>query len=126
MPAQNFCREFFDSVDEAVFSLGYERFFYGWQPPWHFSAQEEYETMLAQAGFQSIQVQSRDYHLVFSAVSDVVHWWSSAGLRPYLAALPVTGQEHFKEAFGECFEQNMTGKGIEFDFRRLFAFARKA
>lgn len=125
VPAKDFCKEFFDYVDEAISSLGYERFFYGWQSPWHFPAQEEYETMLTALGFRSPRVYYRDYHLTFEAVPEVVNWWLSAGLRPYLAALPTTGQEHFKDAFGECFKGHRTDRGIEFDFRRLFAFAEK-
>jgi len=125
VPAKGFCGEFFDYVGEAISSLGYERFFYNWHSPWHFPAQEEYETMLIERGFQSPKVYYRDYHLAFDTVPEVVNWWSSAGLRPYLSALPVTGQEHFKDAFGECFERNRTARGIEFEFRRLFAFAEK-
>jgi trans-aconitate methyltransferase len=60
--------------------------------------------MLAHAGFESINVYSRHYHLQFSDIPDVVYWWSSAGLRPYLGALPEGAQEHFKEAFAEGFE----------------------
>lgn len=125
MPAKGFCREFFDHVDEAISSLGYERFFYGWQSPWHFPAQGEYETMLTELGFRSTRVYYRDYHLTFETVPEVVNWWSSAGLRPYLAALPITGQEHFKNAFGECFAREKTARGIEFKFTRLFVFAEK-
>lgn len=125
MPAKNFCREFFAYVERAIDSLGYERFYYGWQSPWYFSTKEEYKEMLVRAGFQSIRVFYRDYRLTFPGVSEVVNWWSSAGLRPYLAALPEGAQEHFKDAFAEGFENNRTDKGVEFNFRRLFAFADK-
>jgi trans-aconitate methyltransferase len=86
---------------------------------------EEYNEMLAQAGFGSVNVYYKDYRLQFSDIPDVLNWWSSAGLRPYLAALPNGAQEHFKEAFAEEFENNRTDKGIEFTFRRLFTFAEK-
>ncbi len=125
MPAENFCTEFFDAVDGAVTSLGYERFFERWQSPWRFLAKEECEAMLARTGFQSIRVYYRDYRLAFGAVSEVVTWWSSAGLRPYLAFLPGPGQTYFKEAFAEYFERKRTANGIEFGFRRLFVFAEK-
>jgi trans-aconitate methyltransferase len=81
--------------------------------------------MLAHAGFESINVYSRHYHLQFSDIPDVVYWWSSVGLRPSLGALPEGAQEHFKEAFAGGFENNRTGKGIEFTFRRLFVIAEK-
>jgi trans-aconitate 2-methyltransferase len=125
MPVRNFCAEFFDSIGEAITSLGYERFYEGWSAPWHFPANEEYASVLSHTGFRAVKVYSKEYHLCFGPLSDVVNWWSSAGLRPYLAALPEGAQEHFKEAFGEGFERRRTDKGIEFDFRRLFAFAEK-
>jgi len=126
LPAKDFCIEFFEYAKKAISLLGYERFYTGWQAPWHFPTTEEYGDMLAQAGFGSINAFYRDYYLQFSDIPDVVNWWSSAGLRPYLAALPEGAQEHFKEAFAEGFENNRTDKGIEFTFRRLFAFAEKA
>ncbi len=125
MPAKNFCAEFFDAVDGAVSSLGYERFFEKWQAPWRFPAKEEYEALLAGTGFHSRKVYYRDYHLSFGEISEVVTWWSSAGLRPYLAALPEPGRKHFQEAFAGFFERKRTDQGIEFGFRRLFAFAEK-
>ncbi len=125
MPARNFCPDFFDAVDEAVTSLGYERFFEKWRSPWRFLAKEEFEAMLAKSGFQSRKVYYRDYRLTFGTISDVANWWSSAGLRPYLAALPELGRKYFQEAFAWCFERKRTSTGIEFGFRRLFAFAEK-
>lgn len=125
LPSRDFCKEFFHSVEHAVSSLGYERFYQGWQSPWYFPAKEEYETWLVEAGFQNIRAYYKDYHLSFRAIPEVVNWWSSAGLRPYLAALPEPGQQHFKEAFSEGFEQCRTETGIEFGFRRLFAFGNK-
>ncbi len=122
MPAKDFCTEFFDSVGEAITSLGYERFYEGWRSPWRFPEKEEYASLLAETGFRDIKVYAREYRLCFGPLSDVVNWWSSAGLRPYLACLPEGAQEHFKAAFGEGFERKRTAKGIEFDFRRLFAF----
>ncbi len=125
MPMKNFCTEFFDAVEYATSLLGYERFYVGWRSPWRFSTKDEYETVLTRTGFQAVKVYIKEYHLAFGAVNDLVNWWSSAGLRPYLAALPHTAQEHFKEAFGEGFDRSRTDKGYEFEFRRLFAFARK-
>ena len=126
LPAKDFCIEFFDYASKAIELLGYERFYVGWQAPWHFPTREEYGDMLGRAGFGRINVYYKDYHLRFSDSPDVVDWWSSAGLRPYLAALPEGAQDHFKEAFAEGFENNRTDEGIEFTFKRLFAFAEKA
>ena len=124
-PARNFCREFYDSVDSAVSSLGYERFYRGWRSPWQFPSCEEFNSLLFKTGFCSVEVYDKEYRLTFTNLDDVMNWWSSAGLRPYLAALPAVGQNYFADAFAKGFEKNRTEKGIEFDFRRLFAFAKK-
>ncbi len=125
MPARDFCREFFGSIEYAIASLGYGRFYERWGSPWYFPAKEEYEDLLHQAGFRSVNVFYRDYRLAFSSIPEVVSWWSSAGLRPYLAVLPKGAQGYFQDAFAEGFERCRTAKGVEFNFRRLFAFAEK-
>jgi len=72
-----------------------------------------------------VDVVTRVYDLVFNDRADVLAWWTSAGLRPYLASLPEIAHPCFIEAFGEGFEKNRTEKGIEFRFTRLFAFGKK-
>lgn len=124
-PAKNVCVEFFAAVETAIADLGYERFFENWSSPWQFPGAEEFSAMLKEAGFRSVDVATREFPLVFSSSADVTAWWASAGLRPYLAALPENGQVYFLDAFGESFERNRTEKGIEFGFTRLFAFGRK-
>ncbi len=125
MPAKDFCTAFFDSIQGAIASLAYERFFEGWRIPWRFPVVEEFRDMLEQAGFRAIRVFSREYRLAFHALADVLTWWSSAGLRPYLAVLPEGAQEHFLEEFGEEFARHGADGGTSFAFRRLFAFAEK-
>ncbi|MDA8339086.1 MAG: hypothetical protein M0Z70_07290, partial [Nitrospiraceae bacterium] len=77
------------------------------------------------AGFANVNVFYKDYTLVFESINDVLEWGVSAALRPYLALLNEKKQERFKYAFAMGFENYRTEKGIEFNFRRLFAFAEK-
>lgn len=125
LPAKNFCREFFDYTENAITMCGYEKFFIGWESPWYFPIKEEYEKILRDTGFNNVKIFYRDYRLVFDSINEVFNWWSSAGIRPYLDVLPEKEQEYFKYAFAMSFENNRTEKGIEFNFRRLFAFAEK-
>jgi trans-aconitate 2-methyltransferase len=125
LPSRNFCAEFFDYNANAIALLGYERFFLNWKTPWFLPTEEEYESLLQWVGFRDIKVSYRDYRLVFGGVTEILNWWSSAGLRPYLTALPEKEKEYFKYAVGMQYEQNRTERGIEFDFRRLFATAIK-
>jgi trans-aconitate 2-methyltransferase len=126
LPAKNFCREFFAYTGAVITLLGYEKYFSSWQTPWCLPTKEEYETLLKDAGFININVYSKDYRLLFGSVGEVIAWWSSAGLRPFLELLPGKEQEYFKYAVAMSYESNRTDRGIEFDFRRLFAFAEKA
>jgi trans-aconitate 2-methyltransferase len=126
LPAKNFCREFFAYTGDAITLLGYEKYFRRWQTPWYLPEKEEYETLLKETGFRNINVFPRDYRLVFGSIGEVIAWWSSAGLRPFLDLLSGREQEYFKYAVAMSYESNRTDRGIEFDFRRLFAFAEKA
>ena len=125
LPAKDFCWEFFDYIENAITLLGYKKFFVEWEMPWYFPTKEAYISLLKGLGFSKIEVLYKDYRLVFESISEVLNWWSSAGIRPYLALLPGREQEYFKYAFAMSFENNRTRGGIEFGFRRLFAFAEK-
>ncbi len=125
LPAKNFCKEFFDYTGEAISMLGFERYFEEWRSPWYLPDKEEYETILKEAGFGKTDVFCKDYRIIFDSINGVLDWWTSAGLRPFLEMLPPKEQEYFKYAVSMSDENNRTEKGIEFDFRRLFAFAEK-
>lgn len=125
MPAKDFNKELFEYTGKAVKLLGYEKYFTNWQPPWFLPSKEQYEELLKEAGFGNVNVFYRDYRIAFDYIESVLAWVSSTGLRPYLELLPEKEQEYFKYAFAMSFENNRTDKGIEFDFRRLFAFAEK-
>lgn len=125
LPAKDFCREFFEYTSNAIASLNLKEIYSKWKSPWYFPTKEEYETLLNNAGFGNINVSYKDYRLVFVNVNEVLDSWVSTGLRPYLSVLPDKKQEYFKYAFAMNFENNRTTRGIEFVFRRLFAFAEK-
>ena len=125
MPAIDFCTEFFEYADRTVKTSGFMRRFEDFEPPWHLTSAPQYAFLLREAGFLDINVSCRRYRLAFRSIKEVLDWWCSAGLRPYLSVLSGPEQEYFKYAFAMQFEANRTGAGIEFDFRRIFAFALK-
>lgn len=125
MPAKNFCTEFLDYTAETMAMPEFEKYFHNRELPWYLALREEYEAMLTQTGFKKVDVSRREYRYVFSSIKEVLDWWASAGLRPFLAELPEGQQEGFKHSFAMKFERNMSGNGIEFAFRRLFAFAER-
>jgi trans-aconitate methyltransferase len=125
LPAKKFCREFFAYAANAIKSLGFESYFENWLTPWYLPDKEGYASIVKNAGFKKVDVFYKDYRLVFDSVNSVLDWWTSAGLRPYLEMLPHKKQEYFRYAIAMSYECNRTGKGIEFDFRRLFVLAEK-
>jgi trans-aconitate methyltransferase len=124
-PARNFCLEFATYTAETMDQLGLERYYTAWTSPWRFPGKEGFEALLSDIGFDSVKVFNRDYRLKFVDTSAVLAWWASAGLRPYLEPLSEDDQLRFQAVFAERFERNRTDQGIEFGFRRLFAFAEK-
>jgi trans-aconitate 2-methyltransferase len=124
-PARNFCLEFSTYTAETIDRLGLERHYASWTSPWRFPGNDELGSLLSDAGFDSVKAYYRDYRLKFVDTGAVLAWWSSAGLRPYLEPLPEDDRLRFQAVFAEQFERNRTEQGVEFGFRRIFAFAEK-
>ncbi|MDI6728924.1 MAG: methyltransferase domain-containing protein [Thermodesulfovibrionales bacterium] len=125
LPAKDFCWELMENINSAIAFLGLESKYKKMESPWRFPVKEEFAGFLKDAGFVNINVFYKDYTLVFESINDVLEWGVSAALRPFLTHLPENKQERFKYAFAMGFENYRTEKGIEFNFRRLFAFAEK-
>lgn len=125
LPAKDFCWAMMDNIYSAIASIGLESKYKKMESPWRFPLKEEMEGFLKDAGFAKINTSYKDYSLLFESVNEVLGWGESAGLRPFLAPLNEKKQERFKYAFAMGFENYRTEKGIEFPFRRLFAFAEK-
>jgi len=125
MPAKDFCWTMTENIHSAIAALGLEKKYSKMASPWHFPLNEETNRFLKDAGFRDINVFYKDYMQLFESVNEVLAWGVSAALRPYLAPLSDKKQERFKYAFAMGFENYRTEKGIEFSFRRLFAFAEK-
>jgi len=125
LPAKDFCWEMMENIYSAISTLGLEAKYEKMESPWRFPLKDEFGGFLKDAGFGNINTFYRDYELVFDSINDVCCWAESAALRPYLAFLDEKMQERFKYAFAMGFENYRTEKGIEFSFRRLFAFAEK-
>lgn len=126
LPHGDAFQEIFAYTKEAIGEIGLEAYFEGFSPPWFLPSDEEYASMLGRAGFRELDVRYREYRYIFESVNDVIEWWASAGLRPYMNRLPKREQAYFTYAVAMRFEQNRTPEGIALGFRRLFAFGRAA
>ncbi|MEW6584312.1 MAG: methyltransferase domain-containing protein [Nitrospirota bacterium] len=125
LPARDFGWAMTENIHSAFLALGLDSEYDKMESPWRFPLKSEMEGYLSDAGFIGVRTFYREYTLLFESVNDVLAWAASAGVRPFLARLPEKKQERFKYAFAMGFENYRTEKGIEFDFRRLFAFGEK-
>lgn len=125
MPAKDYCWTMTENIQSAIAALGLDKKFNRMESPWRFPLKEEMHGFLKDAGFGNINIFYRDYVLLFESINDVLGWGVSAGLRPFLAPLSKKKQERFKYSFAIGFENYRTERGIEFNFRRIFAFAEK-
>ncbi len=125
LPARDFCWELMENINSAISFLGLESRYRKMASPWRFPLKEEFAGFLKDAGFTEVNAFYKNYTLMFESINKVLEWGVSAALRPYLFPLSEKMQEQFKYAFAMGFENYRTEKGIEFGFRRLFAFGEK-
>jgi trans-aconitate methyltransferase len=125
LPAEAFANIFWAHTDEAIRTLGYEKYFRGFKRPWYCPTKEDYGMLLGEAGFREIDVSYVDYTLRFGGTEGLLNWLVSGRISPYLERLPEKEREYFKYAIVMNLGQSRTEKGIEFVMRRLIALGRK-
>ncbi len=125
LPAKDFCWAMTENIQSAISELGLESKFKKMKSLWRFPLKEEMDGYLNDAGFLNVKTYYKEDVLLFESINDVLDWGVSAGLRPFLALLNENKQERFKYAFAMGFENYRTEKGIEFGFKRLFAFGEQ-
>ncbi len=84
-----------------------------------------YSTLVGSAKW--LDLWATDYLQVMSAVDDIVEWYKSTGLRPYLECIQDTDQrreflEEFRSRLSPLYPKSETG-GVPFLFRRIFIVA---
>jgi trans-aconitate 2-methyltransferase len=90
------------------------------QPP------EFYAAMLAELGYDRIDSYHLTFHHPMDRPADVVQWYRSTGLRPFLDALPKERHEEFLAQVTERLNAAYGTSGpMTFDFKRLFIWGRR-
>ena len=98
----------------------------GRERAFHEEPPEFYAAMLAKLGYDRIDCYHLTFHHPMDRPADVVQWYRSTGLRPFLDALPEDRHEEFlgqvtsrlNAAYG-------TSGAMTFDFKRLFIWGRR-
>jgi trans-aconitate 2-methyltransferase len=89
-------------------------------------APEHYAAMLREIGYDGVDCYHHTFHHPMQRSAEVVQWYLSTGLRPFLAALPAAIHAEFLDSYRARLERayGTTGPMI-FNFRRLFLWARR-
>jgi len=92
----------------------------------HEEPPEFYAAMLKQIGYDGIDCYHLTFHHPMDRPGDVVQWYKSTGLRPFLDKLP---KERHDEFLGQVTERLVAAYGtagpMTFDFKRLFIWGRR-
>jgi len=87
---------------------------------------EHYARMLSELGFSDVDCYYQTFAHPMNSPAEVIEWYSSTGLRPYLNALAKEEQPDFLAALSARLEAAYgTGGNLTFHFRRLFLWARR-
>ncbi len=98
----------------------------GREHAFHEEPPEFYAAMLARLGYDRIDCYHLTFHHPMERPADVVQWYRSTGLRPFLEALP---NDRHNEFLGQLTARLNAAYGtsgpMTFDFKRLFIWARR-
>lgn len=87
---------------------------------------EHYTQMLTEVGFTGVDCYYRTFHHPMNSPAEVVQWYRSTGLRPYVDAIPENRREDFLSAYTSRLERAYGTSGpMTFDFRRIFISGRR-
>lgn len=90
------------------------------QPP------EFYAALMAELGYHEIDCYHLTFHHQMDRPADVVNWYRSTGLRPFLDAIPKERHEEFLGALTARLNTAYGTSGpMTFDFKRLFMWGRR-
>ncbi len=85
-----------------------------------------YLEMLTELGFAEVDSYYVTFHHPMESPAEVVQWYRSTGLRPFVDAIPVERHDEFLAAYTARLEAAYGTAGpMTFDFRRIFIWGRR-
>jgi len=98
----------------------------GRERAFHEEPPEFYAAMLARLGYDRIDCYHLTFHHPMDRPADVVQWYCSTGLRPFLDALPKNRHDEFLAQLTARLNSAYGTSGpMTFDFKRLFIWGRR-
>jgi trans-aconitate 2-methyltransferase len=93
--------------------------------PWKFLTVEETNHLLELIGFMDIKIDPYEHRMIFESKDELLNYFTSSTLVPFLNILPDTAKETFKEDFLQTYLKFNQSKQLELITKRLFISAKK-
>jgi len=110
------CSNFFDIVKSVMNENVYKEYFIHFEWPWYMPSKEEYEKLIAKAGFSNVHIAHENADRYFVDCDEMVRWIDQPSIVPFIKCLPDGQKENFRNAVidrmiertkqpdGRCFE----------------------
>ena len=125
MPARGFSRTLVKCMEDALSQAEVSGFPDGVESAWYLPFAEEYDALLARAGFTDRKVWYEDIAMTFATVDEAMRWAESAAFVPFISRMDDVQRMMFHHAMHRSLTRLLTRSGLIIDYRRVVAMARK-
>jgi trans-aconitate 2-methyltransferase len=118
-----------NTMVKTVFSIiqnkKFRHYLKDFENPWKFLTVEDTNNLLEHIGFIDIKIDPYEHRMVFNSKDELLNYFTSSTLVPFLNILPDTAKEKFKEDFLQTYLKLSQSKQLELISKRLFISAKK-
>jgi len=125
--AEGNCENLVSTVRQVMNEGRFVGYFVGFDWPWYFPGLDEYRELLKEFEFSQVRVWYENDDRFFPSAEELIRWIDQPCLIPFLAALPDSEKEAFRDAVVEKMvarTQQRDGRCFE-TFRRINVLAKK-
>jgi trans-aconitate methyltransferase len=114
------CSNFFETMKTVVNENEFKEYFVNFEHPWYMPSKDEYEELIANAGFSKVHVGFENADRFFSNSDEMTKWIDQPSLVPFIKQIPDEKKEKFRNTVVEM----MIKRTIQPDGRCFETFRR--
>lgn len=114
------CSNFFNTVKTVMNETVFKRYFVNFEWPWYMPSKDEYEELVANAGFSKIHVGFENADRYFYDSVEMIKWIDQPSIVPFIKQIPDEKKEDFRNTVVEM----MIKRTIQPDGRCFETFRR--
>ncbi|MCL2157571.1 MAG: methyltransferase domain-containing protein [Methanobrevibacter sp.] len=121
------CSNFFDIVKSVMNENEYKEYFIHFEWPWYMPSKEEYEKLIAKAGFRNVHIAYENADRYFADSDEMTKWIDQPSIVPFIKCIPDRQKESFRnEVIDRMIERTKQPDSRCFEtFRRIDVKAEK-